>query len=107
MAPSTIDTKLRAALSGTRADLLSARHMPGEVYAAPEIYALEVERIFMQDWLCVGRVEEFEKPGDFQALRIAGEPVLVCRDSGGALNAFSNVCRHRGVEVARGEGNLS
>ena len=59
----------------------------------------------MKDWLCVGRVEEFETPGDYHALRIAGEPLLICRDNDGNLNAFHNVCRHRGVEIATGQGN--
>ena len=40
-------------------------------------------------------------------MRIAGEPVVVCKDKGGTLRAFANVCRHRGVEVIRGEGNTT
>ncbi|MGD9764637.1 MAG: aromatic ring-hydroxylating dioxygenase subunit alpha [Candidatus Binatia bacterium] len=95
----------RVALRRTRADLLDARHLPGEFYTSAEIYAQEVEKIFMKDWLCVGRVEQWSQPGDFRALRIADEPLLICRDQQGSLNAFSNVCRHRGVEVAFGTGN--
>src|SRR5437773_2626941 len=67
---------------------------------------MEIERIFMKEWLCVGRVEQYGKPGDYRALRIAGEPLLICRDAKGNLNALGNVCRHRGVEVATGSGNL-
>ena len=59
----------------------------------------------MKDWLCVGRVEQYAQPGDYRALRIAGEPVLVCKDKSGRLHAFANVCQHRGVEVVRGAGN--
>ena len=92
-------------LERTRADLLRARHLPGYFYTSPEIFDFEVENIFMKDWLCVGRVEEFENPGDYHALRIAGEPVLICRGNDGKLNAFHNVCRHRGVEVVTGQGN--
>ena len=50
------------------------------------------------------REEEVENPGDYLAFRIMGEPVLVVRDQEGALNAFANVCLHRGVEVAHGQG---
>ena len=92
-------------LERTRADLLKARHLPGFFYTSPEIFDFEVENIFMKDWLCVGRVEEFENPGDYHAMRIAGEPVLICRGNNGRLNAFHNVCRHRGVEVVTGQGN--
>jgi choline monooxygenase len=95
----------RLDFSGTRKHLEKSRHLPGEFYYSPDIFRLEIEKIFMKDWLCVGRVEQYQKPGDYRALRIAGEPLLVCRDGQGKLNAFSNVCRHRGVEVASGEGN--
>ena len=91
--------------SKTRQDLLHARHLPGEFYTSPEIFQKEIEQIFMKDWLCVGRVEQYAKPGDYRALRIAGEPVLVCKDKSGGLHAFANVCQHRGVEVIRGAGN--
>ena len=40
-------------------------------------------------------------------MRIAGEPVVVCKDKGGTLRAFANICRHRGVEVIWGEGNTT
>ncbi len=93
------------ALARTRAELLEARHLPGHFYTSPDIYDQEITNIFMKDWLCVGRVEQWEKPGDYRAMRIAGEPLLICRDQRGCLNAFANVCRHRGVEVATGQGN--
>ncbi len=80
-------------------------HVPGDFYSSPDIYALEKERVFMKDWLCVARSEELEKAGDFMALRIMEEPLVVTRDKSGGLNAFANVCKHRGVEVASGSGN--
>ena len=91
--------------SRTRDTLHRARHLPGWVYTSPEVYRLEKEKIFMKDWLCVGRVEEVGNPGDYMALRIMDEPVVVARDDDGNLGAFANVCRHRGVEVASGSGN--
>ncbi len=79
--------------------------MPGYMYTAPEIFAREKEEFFMRDWLCVGRGEELSEPGDYMTLRTMGEPVIVARDENRRLNAFANVCAHRGVEVATGEGN--
>lgn len=89
----------------TRASLQKARHLPGYVYTSPEIYQLEKEKIFMKDWLCVGRMEEIENPGDYIALRLLDEPIILARDNDGNVGAFANVCRHRGVEVASGSGN--
>ena len=101
----TLDESILKAIRETRRDLSQARHLPGFLYTAPEVFDYEVDAIFMKEWLCIGRVEEFENEGDYRAMRIAGEPLLVCRDASGQLNAFNNVCQHRGVEVATGEGN--
>jgi Rieske 2Fe-2S family protein len=91
--------------SDTRKPLLSARHMPGFVYESPEVYSLEKEKIFMRDWLCLGRVEEIPNPGDYMTFRIMDEPVIVVRNNERKLAAFANVCAHRGVEIAFGQGN--
>ena len=92
-------------LDPTRVSVSKARHLPGYIYTSPEVYALEKEKIFMKDWLCVARVEEIENPGDFMTHDVMGDPIVITRDEDGKLNAFSNLCRHRGVEVAQGCGN--
>ncbi len=82
-----------------------ASHTPGYVYGDPAVLALEKERLFMQDWLCIGRVEELPNPGDYMTHTVLGEPVMIARNKSGVLQAFYNQCRHRGVEVAQGRGN--
>jgi len=93
------------AVEETLRPLNEARHTPGYVYASQEVFQMEKERLFMKDWLFVGRVEELEKPGDFITHTIMGEPIVITRDQKGGLNAFYNQCAHRGVEVAEGSGN--
>ena len=83
-------------VSKTRDALLSSRHLDGSFYTSPEIEALEKERIFMKEWLFMGREEQFPNPGDYLATRIAGEPVVIVRDENGEINVYANVCRHRG-----------
>lgn len=102
-----LDRQTLDAIANTRARLPEARHLPGFFYTSREIFEREIDTIFMREWLCVGRVEEFEHPGDFHAMRIAGEPLVVCRDRNGELHAFRNLCQHRGVEVAVGQGNTN
>ena len=97
---------IKDAVARTLNPLDEARHLPGAVYTSAEVLALEKERIFMRDWLCMARVEEIENPGDYMTFRVLGEPVLIARAEDGEINAFANVCRHRGVEVASGEGNV-
>ena len=90
----------------TKLPLLQATFLPPYCYTSREFYELEVEQIFLKEWLCVGRVEQAEKPGDYFALEIANEPVVVARDEAGELHAMSAVCRHRAQVVAEGEGNV-
>ena len=87
--------------------LSRATHVAGFIYSSPEIYALEKERIWMKDWLCVGRDDEIPEPGDYVTWRIADEPIIIARNAQGEINAFANVCAHRGVEVAQGKGNTT
>jgi len=91
-------------LEAMRGPLGRAHHVPGYIYSSFEIFQLEKERIFMKQWLCVAREEEFERAGAYMTFRIMGEPVLVVRDAEGTLRAFANICAHRGVEVASGKG---
>jgi Rieske 2Fe-2S family protein len=100
-----LDPQTRRAIEKTRTELNEARHLPGIYYTSEEIFRREIDTIFMREWLCVGRVEGFAKSGDYQAMRIVGEPLVVCRGDDGELRAFRNLCQHRGVEVAVGQGN--
>ena len=78
---------------------------PPAWYTSPELYALEMKRIFLKEWLWVGHAEDVKNPGDFFTFTYANEPILVTRDQASELRAFSNVCTHRGAIVASGVGN--
>jgi phenylpropionate dioxygenase-like ring-hydroxylating dioxygenase large terminal subunit len=82
-----------------------ARSMPGAFYTDPRVLALEREQLFMREWICVGRREEVAEPGDYMAVRICDEPVIVFHGRDGVIRALSNVCRHRGTVMASGRGN--
>jgi Rieske 2Fe-2S family protein len=65
------------------------------------VFALEKERIFCREWLCVGREEELAQPGSWRVLDLLGESLLLVRNRAGQLRAFYNVCRHRGTRLCR------
>jgi len=100
-----LNSTTRAMLAATRAPLARANHAPGFIYTDAAVYTAEKDRIWMKDWIAVARIEELAQPGDYLALRVVDEPLLLTRDHGGTLHAFANVCAHRGVEVAAGAGN--
>jgi len=78
--------------------------MPKSVYTSPEFAALEQRHIFARDWLCAGRADALRAPGDYLAMDISGEPILVLRDQDGIVRAMSNVCRHRMSTLLEGRG---
>jgi phenylpropionate dioxygenase-like ring-hydroxylating dioxygenase large terminal subunit len=82
-----------------------AQSMPAAFYIDQAVLEVEQRELFRREWICVGRREELNQAGDFMALNLGGEPVLVVRDEEGTLRAFSNVCRHRGAVIAEGKGN--
>lgn len=74
--------------------------LPAAAYLSEEVFEWEIETVFRSSWVCVGRVEEMVAPGQIRAIDVAGEGVLLARDREGNLTGFSNVCRHRGHELA-------
>jgi phenylpropionate dioxygenase-like ring-hydroxylating dioxygenase large terminal subunit len=68
-------------------------------YLSPEAFQREKERIFCEEWFCVGRVDEVPNPGDYRLLDIAGESILLVRGRDGGLHGHYNVCRHRGSQL--------
>lgn len=83
----------------------AARALPMDMYISEELYQWELEHIFRKDWICVGRTEQVEKPGDYFTLTLADEPLVVIRGQDGKLRTLSAVCRHRYMSVIEGQGN--
>ena len=74
-----------------RAPLERASTIPAAWYVDPRIAELERLNVFSKTWQLVARTDQVEKPGDFVATRIAGEPVVSGRAICGAC-AESWVC---------------
>ena len=78
------------------------RHDTGltrEHYVDPAIYAVEMQKIFRRQWLCVGHVSDVPHVGDYVTDDLIGERIIVVRSSESRIQAFLNVCRHRGHHV--------
>jgi phenylpropionate dioxygenase-like ring-hydroxylating dioxygenase large terminal subunit len=82
---------------GTATEMM--RTLPRAAYLSDEHFAREAERIFHREWFAVGREDAIPAAGDYLHVEVAGESVLVVRDRSGALDAFYNVCRHRGSRL--------
>ena len=73
--------------------------LPGRYYYDPAIYELELENIFSRMWVCVGRADAIPNAGEYRVVALGRESVIVVRNREGRLNAFLNVCRHRGARL--------
>src|SRR5437762_8274585 len=83
-----------------RSESLFLSTLPGKYYYDPAIYEQEQEKIFSRMWVCIGRAETIPpKPGAYQVVIIGRESVIVVRNRAGVLQAFLNVCRHRGARL--------
>jgi Rieske 2Fe-2S family protein len=76
-------------------------------YTSEEIYALERRSWLAAQWYALGHVSEVADPGCFIVRSILGESLVVVRDSDGLLNAFYNVCRHRGSRICDSDGRAT
>lgn len=81
-----------------------ALSMPPELYVNADLAELEKKLIFRKDWLCAGLAAEIPEPGDYLTTSVADEPVFCVRDSELQIRSFSNVCRHRMMQLLEGRG---
>ncbi len=92
-----IDPELRHALA-------RGATLPFDWYTDPEVLRLEQDRIFRRAWQYVGQTGQISEPGSFFTSTSGLTPIVVTRTRGDEIKAFVNVCRHRGFQVAQGEG---
>jgi len=89
----------------TRKPLHEASTLPGWCYVDNEWYEREVEMLFKKNWICVGRVEQVPKSGDYYSIEIVGQPLIVIRDENQQVRVHSALCRHRGAIITEGAGH--
>jgi len=77
---------------------------PSSWYNDARFYELERDTVFRNNWLIAARADQVRKTGDYVAGMMTGEPHVIVRNENAQLNAFFNVCRHKGREVVVGAG---
>ena len=50
-------------------------------------------------------MDEIPNVGDYYTLTLLDERLIIVRDTADTVQVLSNVCRHRGMPVALGQGN--
>ena len=83
---------------------LIAKRRPGHSLDAPfytsrAIHDLDLDVIFGRHWIYVGVEPDVPEPGDYMALELGNNAVVIVRDDDEGVRAFHNVCRHRGARL--------
>lgn len=83
--------------------------LPFKMISDPRIFELEVERLWRNVWHFFAHESEIALPGDYVVRHIGPyDSIIVCRDEAGKVNAFMNICAHRGTKLCRADmGNTS
>jgi Rieske 2Fe-2S family protein len=74
-----------------------------EFYVSPDIFSIDIERIFGRWWLFAGHSCAIPRPGDYFTYQVGKEPIVVVRGNQGEVRAFYNTCRHRGSRICNQE----
>ena len=76
--------------------------IPGEYYFEPEHYARDEEFLRENQWIYADVTSRIPNAGDYFVFQFGrSDSVIVVRNSEGKINAFHNVCRHRGSRLCR------
>jgi benzoate/toluate 1,2-dioxygenase subunit alpha len=81
------------------ASLIEPGRVHRGVYTDPDIFELEMERIFGCAWLFVGHASQVPQPGDYVTTELGRQPVIMVRHRDGAVHVLINRCTHRGAKV--------
>jgi Rieske 2Fe-2S family protein len=73
--------------------------LPRPFYHDQLLYRLDMETIWRGGWLFAGHTCQIPNPGDYFLYEIDTDSVIIARGDAGEINAFHNVCRHRGTLI--------
>jgi len=101
-----LETVVRAVLAGSGQTIEQAETLPREAYTSGAFFDLEVEKIFRQDWICVGHIAQVPNVGDYFTVDVLNELLMVVRGAD-RVRVLSRICLHRWAPVAEGQGNVN
>lgn len=87
----------------TRKDILALvqdDRVHRDLYLSDELFALEQRHFFANTWNFVGHASQVPNAGDYVAVAIAGQPLLMLRQPDGSIRVLNNRCAHKGMPLA-------
>src|SRR6185503_4073410 len=79
--------------------LIEPHRVHRDVYTDPEVFRLEMERLWARTWVYAGHTSQLPNSGDFITLDVAAQPLIVVRHTDGAIRVLYNRCAHKGTKL--------
>ena len=79
--------------------LIQSDRVHREIYTNPEIFELELERIYESNWVYIGHASQAPARGDYFTTEIGRQPVVMVRHADDIIRVIHNRCPHKGAEV--------
>lgn len=95
----------RTTYAKTRLPVDEAVTLIPDAYRSEEFFRVEQERVWSRSWVAVGYECQIPEIGDTLLIEIADQPLFLVRDRSGGVRCFHNVCRHRGSQLLKENGN--
>ena len=70
-----------------------------ERYISTDWYAREWQAVWAKSWIAAVHVSDLTDPGDYVVFDLGPESILLTCNGAGTVQAFYNVCQHRGVRL--------
>ena len=93
-------------LDDASSELLAGYLLPPEAYTSEAWFEREQRELFDRCWGFVAMADDVPDVGDYVAVQVGTHPIIVVRGLDGELRAFHNLCRHRGMVMLEGSGNV-
>ena len=69
------------------------------MYTDPEIFDLEMERIWAKTWIYIGHESQVSEKGSYVTLNYGKVPVVMVRDNDDKVHVLHNRCGHKGAKL--------
>lgn len=77
----------------------SGHGMPGGLFGRADIFDTDMDIFFNKHWILAGVTADVPEPGDVSTIDIGKSSIILVRDDDEKVQAYRNVCRHRGARL--------
>ena len=81
------------------AGLVTPTRIHRRVYTDPDVFELEMQRIWGKAWIFIGHESQIPEAGDYTTQTLGRFPIVMVRDKNGDVHVLHNRCGHKGTKL--------